>query len=113
MADVRQQITSQLEAYQNLELLKAAVRQWVNASDGSLDALEKALEAHQEEDYLTDEDWQQLAQQGLAFDSDAATYAEDMQRIQSYRKTGHAIAHEEVSAWLQSRGTDDELPCPR
>lgn len=27
--------------------------------------------------------------------------------------TGHTVAHEEVVTWLESWGTDDELPAPR
>lgn len=114
MTDIRQQITTQLEAFQSLESLKAAVQDWVCSSDGSLDAFGKVLEAHQDDDFeLTDEDWRQLQEQGLAFDNDAATKEEDMRRIQRYRETGDAISHDEVAIWLDSIGTDDELPCPR
>ena len=38
---------------------------------------------------------------------------EDMQRWQDYQMTGDAVAHEDVSEWLQSIGTSDKRPCPR
>lgn len=38
---------------------------------------------------------------------------EDMERWQRYRATGHAIPHERVAEWLESIGTDRELPCPK
>lgn len=114
MTDIRQQITTQVEAYHTLEALKAAVQDWVSGSDGSLDAFEKALEAHRNDEYdLTSDDWQQLQEQGLVFDDDAATRNEDMRRLQRYRETGHGIRHEEVAAWLASIGTDSERPCPK
>jgi predicted transcriptional regulator len=37
---------------------------------------------------------------------------EDMERWQRYQATGHVIPHETVEAWLQSIGSDRELPCP-
>ncbi len=46
MTNICQQITAQLEAYHTLGALKAAVHEWLSASDGSLNAFEKALEAH-------------------------------------------------------------------
>ena len=38
---------------------------------------------------------------------------EDLARWQGYKLTGDAIAHESVDAWLESWGSDRELPCPR
>lgn len=116
MTNLSQQIATQINAYHSLDAVKAAVQEWASVSDGSLDALGRALAAHRDDEFeLTEDDWQQLKELGLAYDddTDAATREEDMRRIQAYRETGHAIAHETVSAWLQSRGTDDELPCPR
>jgi hypothetical protein len=114
MTDIRQQITTQLDDYDTLEALKDAVREWVNTSDGSLDALKNSLLAHCKDDYdFSSEDWQQLQEQDLTFASDDATREEDMHRLQRYRDTGYAIPHEQVSAWLLSVGTDDERPCPR
>ncbi len=114
MTDIRQQIATQLDTYSTLEALKAAVREWVNTSDGSLDALRKVLETYHEEDYdLSSEDWQQLHKQDLTLISDDATREEDMRRLQRYRETGDGITHEQVAAWLASIGTDNEFPCPR
>ncbi|MHC5595631.1 MAG: hypothetical protein ACYTXC_06635 [Nostoc sp.] len=114
MTDIRQQIVAQLDAYSTLEGLKAAVREWINTSDASLDTLKKVLETHLDEDYdLNSEDWQQLQKQDLTFISDDATREEDMRRLQRYRETGDGIPHEQVAAWLASIGTDNESPCPR
>jgi len=38
---------------------------------------------------------------------------EDMERWRRYKATGHAITHEQATAWLASIGTDSELPCPK
>jgi predicted transcriptional regulator len=38
---------------------------------------------------------------------------EDLERWQRFQATGHAVPHEQVSAWLESVGTDSELPCPQ
>ena len=37
---------------------------------------------------------------------------EDQQRLQNYRETGYAISHDRVAEWLDSIGTENELPCP-
>jgi predicted transcriptional regulator len=39
--------------------------------------------------------------------------SEDMERWQRYKLTGHAISNEAVDAWLESWGSESELPCPR
>ncbi len=113
MTDIRQQIATQLETYSSLDALKTAVREWVNTSDGSLDALITALSTYQDEGYnLSGDDWQQLQEQDLTFKSDDATREEDIHRLQRYRETGYGIPHEQVAAWLESVGTNRELPCP-
>ncbi len=38
---------------------------------------------------------------------------EDMERWERYKLSGHAIAHDEVEAWLLSWGSESELPCPK
>ena len=38
---------------------------------------------------------------------------EDMERWESYRLTGKAVAHDDVEAWLSSWGSENELPCPK
>lgn len=113
MTDIKQQIATQLEAYNSLDALKIAVREWVDTSDGSLDALKTALSIHHDEGYnLSESDWQQLHEQGLMFTNDDATKEEDMRRLQRYRETGYGIPHEQVAVWLDSVGTNRELPCP-
>ncbi len=37
---------------------------------------------------------------------------EDEDRWQNYKLTGHGISKERVDEWLNSWGTDNELPCP-
>ncbi len=114
MTDIRQQIATQLDAYSTLDGLKAAVREWVETSDGSLDALRKVLLTYRDDDYdLSSEDWQQLQERDLTFKGDDAMKEEDMRRLQRYRETGYGISHEQVAAWLASVGTDNELSCPR
>jgi predicted transcriptional regulator len=38
---------------------------------------------------------------------------EDLERWQRYKATGHAVSHEQVTAWLDSVGSEGELPCPQ
>ena len=38
---------------------------------------------------------------------------EDMERWQRYQSTSHAIPHAQVAEWLESIGSDRELPCPK
>ncbi len=110
MTDIRQQIATQLEAYSSLDALKTAVREWVNTSDRSLDALIIALSTYDNQIYnLSSDDWQELQEQDLSFKSDDATREEDMRRLQRYRETGYSISHEQVAAWLNSAGTDRDL----
>jgi hypothetical protein len=104
MTDIKQEIATQLDAYSTIKALKAAVREWVNTSDGSLDALRKALLTHRDDDYeLSNEDWQHLQEQDLTFKSDDATKSEDMRRLERYRETGYGIPQEQVAAWLEAR----------
>jgi predicted transcriptional regulator len=37
---------------------------------------------------------------------------EDLARWQRYQLTGQAVPHDQVTAWLDSIGTDHEGPCP-
>jgi hypothetical protein len=113
MTNTRQQIAAHLAGFQDLQALKLAVWEWVNSSDGSLSAFAKALEIYRDQPELTEAEWRQLQQQGLAFDSDSASRVEDMQRLRRYRETGESIPHDQVAAWLASIGTEHELPCPK
>ena len=38
---------------------------------------------------------------------------EDMARWEHYSLTGEFVAHEAVNAWLESVGTQGEIPCPK
>jgi predicted transcriptional regulator len=38
--------------------------------------------------------------------------AEDMERWERYKLTGHGIPHDKVMQWVESWGTENELPCP-
>lgn len=38
---------------------------------------------------------------------------EDMQRWHRYQALGEAISNEAVEAWLESWGSESELPCPK
>jgi len=37
---------------------------------------------------------------------------EDEESWQQYKLTGHSIPHEQIIRWVESWGTDEELPCP-
>lgn len=37
---------------------------------------------------------------------------EDEDRWEQYKLTGHGIPHEQVMQWVESWGTENELPCP-
>jgi hypothetical protein len=113
MTDIRQQIAAQLDAYSDLQALKAAVWEWVDTSDGNLADLEKVLGSHQNNYELDDAEFEQLRKQGLAFENDQETREDDLRRLEHYRVTHHGISHEKVAEWLSSIGTDHELPCPR
>jgi predicted transcriptional regulator len=39
--------------------------------------------------------------------------AEDARRLAAFTETGEAVPWEEVSAWLKSWATEDELPPPK
>jgi predicted transcriptional regulator len=38
---------------------------------------------------------------------------EDQERWERYRVTGHAVPQEAVETWLDSWGSENELPCPK
>ncbi len=38
---------------------------------------------------------------------------EDQERWQRYKLSGQAIPNETVNSWLESWGSDHELPCPK
>lgn len=38
---------------------------------------------------------------------------EDMERWKRYKASGYSVPNEAVDAWLESIGTDCELPCPK
>ncbi|MCX7098969.1 MAG: ribbon-helix-helix protein, CopG family [Methylococcales bacterium] len=38
---------------------------------------------------------------------------EDQERWQRYKLSGHAITNDAVNNWLESWGSDHELPCPK
>jgi hypothetical protein len=114
MTDIRHQIAAQLNAYSNLQALKAAVWEWLDTSDGNLADLEKVLESHRNDDSkLNDAEFEQLRKQGLAFEADEETREDDFRRLERYRATYYGVSHEKVAEWLSSIGTDHELPCPK
>ena len=39
--------------------------------------------------------------------------AEDMLRWQKYQQSGQSVPHSSVAEWLNSWGSDNELPCPK
>jgi predicted transcriptional regulator len=39
--------------------------------------------------------------------------AEDMLRWQNYQQSGQAVPHSSVAEWLNSWGSENELPCPK
>jgi predicted transcriptional regulator len=39
--------------------------------------------------------------------------AEDMLRWQNYQQSGLAVPHSSVAEWLNSWGSENELPCPK
>ncbi len=73
----------------------------------------KGIEYRFDDDNLGDREVRQLREQGLYFDApDEETREEDVRRLEQYRKTGYAIPRDRVAQWLDSMGTDNELPCP-
>jgi predicted transcriptional regulator len=38
---------------------------------------------------------------------------EDLRRVREFERTGEAIPGEEIKAWIESWGTDNELPRPK
>lgn len=58
----------------------------------------------------------QLEGDAIAFTetlTDEQMRQEDEQRIARYRATGYGISHDRVAEWLDSIGTENELPCPQ
>lgn len=54
-----------------------------------------------------------MAETKSIYDLDEAEDARlDAESLAAYR-AGKFVPHEEVAAWLDSWGTDHELPCPR
>ncbi len=39
--------------------------------------------------------------------------AEDMLRWQNYQQSGQTVTHSSVAEWLNSWGSENELPCPK
>lgn len=38
---------------------------------------------------------------------------QSLKALEKYRRTGNGIAHTRVQEWVDSLGTDHELPCPQ
>jgi hypothetical protein len=58
----------------------------------------------------------QLGGNAIAFPealTDEQMRQEDEQRIARYRATGYGISHDRVAEWLDTIGTENELPCPQ
>ena len=45
--------------------------------------------------------------------SDAEMLSQSLIALTEYRDSGQSIAHQNVAAWAESLGTDNELPCPQ
>ncbi len=52
----------------------------------------------------------QLAFQPL---NDAEMLAQSLEALTEYRDNRQSIAHQDVAAWAESLGSDNELPCPQ
>ncbi len=49
---------------------------------------------------------------GPTAEIERVTRPTDQARLDHYRQTGEGVEHTKVAAWLNSIGTDNELPCP-
>lgn len=45
--------------------------------------------------------------------TDAEMVAQSLAALTEYRDNGQSIAHQDVAAWAESLGSDNELPCPQ
>lgn len=45
--------------------------------------------------------------------SDAEMVAQSLEALTEYRHNEQSIAHQDVAAWAESLGRDNELPCPQ
>lgn len=94
------------------EQVKALVLHWLAGTDGSLTEFKRLLQV----EYTTDEEiiygefdaalnFQPLAEEQMIHQS--------LEALEEYRRTGNGIAHAGVQEWVDSLGTDHELPCPQ
>ena len=111
MADKdRQQITEHVRELEG-EQVKALVLHWLVGTDVSITEFERLLKT----EYATKEEtvygefdaalnFQSLTEEQMIHQS--------LEALEEYRRTGKGINHAHIQEWVNSLGTDHELPCP-
>jgi predicted transcriptional regulator len=106
MNDIRQQILEYIEALPG-DSVKEAVQAWVKFSDGSLIDFERQLADQAASQSQVD------TTIGFPCLSHEEAIRESESRWQRYQQTQQGIPHDRVVQWLDSVGTENELPCPK
>jgi hypothetical protein len=112
MLDLRQQITTHLDVLSG-DQVKAVVLNWLSETNGTLADFESLLVSEQLDDqdsieYGTFDDrgeFQPLTEE--------MQIQQSLEALEEYRLKGGGVSHDRVSEWLDSIGTDRELPCPQ
>ena len=106
MNDIQQQILEYIERLPG-DSVKEAVQAWVKSSNGSLIDFKRHLADRAASNGGAD------TTIGFPNRSQEEVISESELRWQCYQQTQQGTAHTHVARWLDSIGTDDELPCPK
>jgi hypothetical protein len=112
MLDVRQQMTNHIDSLSG-EQVKSLVLSWLSETGGTLSDFESLLDLKSDDQSIAIE-FGQLNDLG---EFQPLTENEQIQKsletFAEYRLNRNGISHDRVSHWLESIGTDRELPCPQ
>ncbi len=109
MENRTQQLADQITALDPAKLQAVLLSLLHKLDDTGLASLQTELESHQEQPICFDD--LEARREAGHYPYDAVTFAEDDATIAECL-AGNCVDHELVSQWLQSIGTDNELPCP-
>lgn len=95
--------------------VKALVLDWLSVTDASLLDFERLLETEYMHPTDTEESVYGELDQNLNFHplTEEQMIDSSLDALEAYRNQGGGVPHDRVREWVDSLGTDSEIPCPQ
>jgi hypothetical protein len=111
--NIKQQILGYLEVLTGEEV-KIILLQWLSGSDGNLEDFERLLTNQSTQEVEKSFEYGNInAELNFQPLTEVQMIQQSKSVLENYQSKGSGVAHNLVREWVDSLGTDEELPCPR